>query len=76
MKDARIRQEKAEEEFTELTNKSRQLEMENDVFGEKLSKAQLEQQNKEAQVQAAEAEFNRLNRRYILDSWTILPLKW
>ena len=63
VKDARIRQEKAEEEFTELTNKSRQLEMENDVFGEKLSKAQLEQQNKEAQVQAAEAEFNRLNRR-------------
>merc|ERR1712168_718751 len=37
--------------------------MENDVFGEKLCKAQMEQQSKEAQVQAAEAEFNRLNRR-------------
>ena len=34
-----------------------------DVFSEKLSVAQLKQQQKEAAVTAAEAEFNRLNRR-------------
>jgi len=63
VKTARIRQEKSEEEVVELTNKQRQLEMEVDVFGEKLSMQMLDQQAKEAQVQAAEAEFNRLNRR-------------
>jgi chromosome segregation ATPase len=34
-----------------------------DVFGEKLSAATLKQNDKESQVQQAEAEFNRLNRR-------------
>merc|ERR1712168_1156120 len=52
-KEAHIRQEKAEEELTELTNKAKTLEIDVDKFGEKLS----------AQVMAAEAEFNRLNRR-------------
>ena len=37
-----------------------------DVFGEKLSMQMLDQQAKEAQVQAAEAEFNRLNRRLVI----------
>jgi hypothetical protein len=36
------------------------------VFGEKLSMQMLDQQAKEAQVQAAEAEFNRLNRRLVM----------
>ena len=62
---SRQRQEKAEEEATDLTNKQKQLEMEVDVYGERLSVRVIEQQSKEAQVQAAEAEFNRLNRRYI-----------
>merc|ERR1712223_410711 len=57
-KEAHIRQEKAEEECTELTNKARTLEIDVDKYGEKLA-----QQAKEAQVMAAEAEFNRLNRR-------------
>merc|ERR1712055_1095867 len=52
-KEAHIRQEKAEEECTELTNKARTLEIDVDKFGEKLAH----------QVMAAEAEFNRLNRR-------------
>ena len=34
-----------------------------DVFGEKLSQSEMKQKAKEAQVMAAEAEFNRLNRR-------------
>ena len=62
---SRQRQEKAEEEATDLTNKQKQLEMEVDVYGERLSVRVIEQQSKEAQVNAAEAEFNRLNRRYI-----------
>merc|ERR1712112_430209 len=62
-KDANIRREKAEEEFTELTLKSRTLEIDNDKFGEKLVNQIMAQESKEAQVLAAEAEFNRLNRR-------------
>merc|ERR1712126_210332 len=62
-KDANIRKEKAEEEFTELTLKSRTLEIDNDKFGEKLVNQIMAQESKEAQVLAAEAEFNRLNRR-------------
>jgi len=62
-KEAYIRQEKAEEESTELTNKSRTLEIDVDKFGEKLSQQVFAQEAKEAQVLAAEAEFNRLNRR-------------
>ena len=62
---SRQRQEKAEEEATDLTNKQKQLEMEVDVYGERLSVRVIEQQSKEAQVQAAEAEFNGLNRRNI-----------
>jgi len=65
LKVSRHRQEKAEEEATDLTNKQKQLEMEVDVYGERLSVRVIEQQSKEAQVQAAEAEFNRLNRRVI-----------
>jgi chromosome segregation ATPase len=65
LKVSRQRQEKAEEEATDLTNKQKQLEMEVDVYGERLSVRVIEQQSKEAQVQAAEAEFNRLNRRVI-----------
>jgi len=63
VKEAKLRQNKSEEEVVELTNKSRQLEMELDVYSERLTKQIMEQQSKEAQVQAAEAEFNRLNRR-------------
>jgi len=62
-KDAYIRKEKAEEEFTELTLKSRTLEIDNDKYGEKLVNQVMAQEAKEAQVLAAEAEFNRLNRR-------------
>jgi len=62
-KDANIRREKAEEEFTELTLKSRTLEIDNDKYGEKLVNQIMAQEAKEAQVLAAEAEFNRLNRR-------------
>ena len=39
------------------------VKVEVDVFSERLSVAQLKQNEKEAAVQAAEAEFNRLNRR-------------
>merc|ERR1712114_128001 len=63
LKDANIRKEKAEEEFTELTLKSKTLEIDNDKFGEKLVNQIMAQEAKEAQVLAAEAEFNRLNRR-------------
>merc|ERR1712037_899108 len=59
-KEAHIRQEKAEEECTELTNKARTLEIDVDKFGEKLAQQVMA---KEAQVNAAECEFNRLNRR-------------
>merc|ERR1712106_1188174 len=62
-RDAKIRQEKTEEEVNELNNKSKTLEVEVDVFGEKLSVSEMKQKQKEAQVLAAEAEFNRLNRR-------------
>merc|ERR1712208_187551 len=58
-----IRLEKTEEEATELSNKAKTLEVEVDVFGEKLSQSEMKQKAKEAQVMAAEAEFNRLNRR-------------
>merc|ERR1712059_166123 len=44
-------------------NKSKTLEVEVDVFSEKLSVSEMKQKEKEAQVLAAEAEFNRLNRR-------------
>jgi len=63
VKEAKIRKEKAEEEATELVNKSKHLELELDVYGEKLVVQVMEQESKEAQVVAAEAEFNRLNRR-------------
>merc|ERR1712086_1081376 len=62
-KEAHIRQEKAEEECTELTNKAKTLEIDVDKFGEKLFQQILSQEAKEAQVEAAELEFNRLNRR-------------
>lgn len=62
-KEAQIRLEKAEEECTELTNKSKTLEIDVDKFGEKLINQVMAQESKEAQVLAAEAEFNRLNRR-------------
>merc|ERR1712121_174099 len=62
-KEAHIRQEKAEEECTELTNKARTLEIDVDKDGEKLAQQVMAQEAKEAQVMAAEAEFNRLNRR-------------
>merc|ERR1711956_42156 len=51
------------EEATELGNKAKTLEVEVDVFGEKLSVSEMKQKAKEAQAMAAEAEFNRLNRR-------------
>merc|ERR1712076_214861 len=62
-KEAHIRQEKAEEECTELSNKAKTLETDDDKYGEKLSQQILAQEAKEAQVEAAELEFNRLNRR-------------
>merc|ERR1712209_384819 len=62
-RDAKIRLEKTEEEATELSNKAKTLEVEVDVFGEKLSQSEMKQKAREAQVMAAEAEFNRLNRR-------------
>merc|ERR1712214_17012 len=63
MKEALIRRDKAEEEFTELNQKSKTLEIDLDKFAEKLEKQIFAQEAKEAQVLAAEAEFNRLNRR-------------
>merc|ERR1712080_644674 len=62
-KEAYIRQEKAEEECTELINKSRTLEIDVDKYGEKLVNQVMAQEAKEAQVLAAEAEFNGLSRR-------------
>merc|ERR1711890_228169 len=62
-KEAYIRQEKAEEACTELINKSRTLEIDVDKYGEKLVNQVMAPEVKEAQVLAAEAEFNRLNRR-------------
>merc|ERR1711962_455242 len=59
----KIRQEKAEEESVELSNKQKHLEIEVDVYGEKLTLQMMDQETMEAQVLAAEAEFNRLNRR-------------
>merc|ERR1712154_723507 len=50
-------------EFTELAQKSKTLEIDLDKFAEKLEKQVMSQEAKEAQVLAAEAEFNRLNRR-------------
>merc|ERR1719510_1191748 len=58
-----IRKDKGEEEFTELSLKSRTLEIDLDKYAEKLEKQVMAQESKEAQVLAAEAEFNRLNRR-------------
>jgi len=63
MKEALLRRDKSEEEFTELTQKSKTLEIDLDKFAEKLEKQVMAQEAKEAQVLAAEAEFNRLNRR-------------
>merc|ERR1712193_394421 len=65
LKVARQRQEKSEEELTELLNKEKQLVNEVDVYGEKLEKQMVLQKNMETQVAHAEAEFNRLNRRVI-----------
>ena len=67
MKDARIRQDKAEEESVDLSNKAKHLEIECDVYGEKLSLQVMAQEAMEAQVLSAEAEFNRLNRRWDLN---------
>jgi len=63
MKEALLRRDKSEEEFTELAQKSKTLEIDLDKFAEKLEKQVMSQEAKEAQVLAAEAEFNRLNRR-------------
>ena len=67
MKEAMIRRDKGEEEFTELSLKSRTLEIDLDKYAEKLEKQVMAQEAKEAQVLAAEAEFNRLNRRSVKD---------
>merc|ERR1739844_881301 len=56
-RDAKVRQGKTEGEATELSNKAKTLEVEVDVFGEKLSQSEMKQKAKEAQVMAAEAEF-------------------
>ena len=63
MKEALLRRDKSEEEYTELAQKSKTLEIDLDKFAEKLEKQVMSQEAKEAQVLAAEAEFNRLNRR-------------
>jgi len=65
MKEAMIRKDKGEEEFTELSLKARTLEIDLDKYAEKLEKQVMAQEAKEAQVLAAEAEFNRLNRRSV-----------
>ena len=39
------------------------VQAELDIFTEKLAVSEMKQKEKEAQVLAAEAEFNRLNRR-------------
>jgi len=65
LKEARIRQEKAEDEYTELASKCQTLEIEVVVHEEKLSGQLVLQKNMELQVAHAEAEFNRLNRRVI-----------
>ena len=75
VKDARIRQDKAEEESVDLTNKAKHLEIECDVYGEKLSLQVMAQEAMEAQVLSAEAEFNRLNRRWDLNMYGY-PLGW
>merc|ERR1719244_1109378 len=55
LKDAKIRQEKAEEETQELSNKQKHLESEVDVYGEKLTLQIMEQESMENKVMAAEA---------------------
>ena len=69
MKEAMIRKDKGEEEFTELSLKARTLEIDLDKYAEKLEKQVMAQESKEAQVLAAEAEFNRLNRRSVKDCY-------
>ena len=64
MKESLLRRDKSEEEFTELAQKSKTLEIDLDKFAEKLERQVMSQEAKEAQVLAAEAEFNRLNRRF------------
>ena len=61
---------KTEEEATELNNKAKTLEVEVNVFGEKLSVSEMQQKAKEAQVQTAEAEFNQLNSRRSRSRWS------
>lgn len=63
MKDAYIRQAKTEEEYGELKQKNMTLEIDVDKYGERLVTQVQTQEAKEAQVLAAECEFNRLNRR-------------
>ena len=70
MKESLIRKDKAEEEFTELSLKARTLEIDLDKYAEKLEKQVMAQESKEAQVLAAEAEFNRLNRRLVVTDST------
>merc|ERR1739842_198269 len=50
MKESLLRRDKSEEEFTELTNKSKTLEIDLDKFAEKLEKQVMAQEAKEAQV--------------------------
>merc|ERR1711936_99332 len=64
MKESLIRKDKAEEEFTELSLKARTLEIDLDKYAEKLEKQVMAQESKEAQVLAAEAEFNSLKRTW------------
>merc|ERR1712088_794416 len=58
-KEAHIRQEKAEEECTELSNKAKTLEIDVDKYGEKLSQQILAQEAKEAQVEDLEITENK-----------------
>merc|ERR1711971_968814 len=62
-KAARLRASKAEDEVDELVTKSRQLETELDMTGEKLGIATLLLEEKEKQLSATELEMASLNRR-------------
>merc|ERR1712172_380693 len=62
-KAARLRASKAEDVVDELVTKSRQLETELDMTGEKLGIATLLLEEKEKQLSATELEMASLNRR-------------
>merc|ERR1712002_346007 len=59
LKDAKIRQEKAEEESVELSNKQKHLEIEVDVYGEKLTLQMMDQETTENKYVIAMQKYDK-----------------